>query len=262
MLISAYFDESSEENSKDGLLAVCGYALDDKGVTRIIPPWKKMLRKYGLPYFHMAECNSCTGIFDHVGDEQCDRCARRAIKLARKYTLHGHAFVLDQSEYRRILQDRGFACDPYTFMVWGAYIHVHRWIHQNRPDHRISLFFESGYKTQDRADELLKAISQDDWGGKNRYTSHSFVKKEDCEPAQAADLLAWHVRKGFENKKNRKPIRKDTNALIEDKRILTIEWTAPQLERLRVDFCKTSGSLENAAKTIFSKGGAAIVGAS
>jgi len=253
VLINVCFDESSESDSQNGLLAVCGYALDLKGIDGLILDWREMLRVYRLPYFHMSECNTCTGIFEHLTDTECDKCAREAIRIARTHPLHGHSFALDQTEYRAILQDRGFDCDPYTFMVWSAFIHVNRWVHENRPDCKISLFFERAYKTQRRADELLNAIWQAPMRGRNRVASYGFVKKEDSEPTQAADLVAWHVRKAFENARNGKPIRKDYKAIVEDRKILSIEFTAQRLEGIRGEFTRKAGSLENAAKTIFSQ---------
>jgi hypothetical protein len=237
------------------MLSVSGYALDLAGIDGLIPEWRRMLDDYGLPYFHMTECNSRAGIFEHLADKVCDQCAREAIRIARAYPLHGRAFVLDQSQYREILQDQGFDCDPYSFMAWSAFLHVNRWVDENQPDKKISLFFESGYRTQKRADEMLQKVSRDKLRGRNRYASHTFVDKEDSEPTQAADLIAWHIRKGYENKRYGKPIRKDTLALVEDKSTWTIEFTADLLETIRDGFCEKAGSLENAARVIFSDDG-------
>lgn len=250
-LIYAYFDESAENNTKNGILAVCGYALDAAGVDGLVPEWQRLTERYRVPFFHMTECNANNGVFSHLSPAECDLAAREAIRLARTYPLHGHAMVLDQPVYREILQNEGFDCDPYTFMVWGQFIHVNRWVHENRPDEKISLFFESGYRSEPRANELLRAISPDHWGGKNHVTSHTFVRKEESEPTQAADLIAWHVRKAFENDRSGKAIRKDTQALIRDRKVLTIDWTVERLEKLRDDFIQSSGTLEQAAKTIF-----------
>ena len=251
-MIYAYFDESAEGDSKNGLLSVSGYALDAKGVEGLTAEWRKMLQQYRLPYFHMNECNMGNGIFKHLHDEECDQCARKAISIARRHTLHGHTFVLNQTEYREILQNQGFDCDPYTFMVWSAFIQVNKWVHENCPAERILLNFENGYKTQPRANELLEVISQDEWSGKNHLAGHQFVSKSGSEPTQAADLIAWHVRRGYQSLKSGKKIRPDTMALIKNKKILTIEWTAEQLLSISEDFCKKSGNLENAAKAIFS----------
>lgn len=253
VLISAYFDESAENDSQNGLLAVSGYVLDLDGVNGLIPEWQALLGKYRLPHFHMVECNVCKGVFCHLSDSECDLCAREAIRIARAYPLHGHAVVLDQGVYRQILQNEGFGCDPYTFMVWTNFIHVNKWVHHNRPTADISLFFEQGYRTQSRANELLQAISADKIGGKeNRVIGHAFVAKEKSEPTQAADLIAWHIRKGYENKRNDKPVRGDTRALFDDRKILTIEYTAAKLAEIRDDFKAKAGSLKAATELLFS----------
>lgn len=262
VLISAYFDESAEGDSQNGILCVSGYVLDMDGIDGLIPEWKGMLSTYRLPYFHMSECNACCGIYRHLTDDECDKCARQAIQIARRYPLHGQAFVLHQTTYQDILQSEGFDCDPYSFMLWCAFVHVNRWTNDNRPDERISLFFESGYKHQSRANDLLQAVTQDRWGGRNRVASHTFVCKEDSEPTQAADLIAWHIRKGYENISLGKPIRRDTKALFDDRRVLTIEWTKERLELVRNQFRKKSGTLQQAAQTLFSSGEDPLAGSS
>lgn len=82
LLISAYFDESDDGDSKNGLLSVSGYALDMPGVKKLECEWGAMLEKYSLPYFHMTECNVCRGIFEHHSEKECDDCAREAIRIA------------------------------------------------------------------------------------------------------------------------------------------------------------------------------------
>ncbi len=251
MLISAFFDESTDGSANNGLLAVCGYALDKNGLEKFIPDWQAMNALYRIPYFHMAECNSNCGVFAHLSSEECDLCAREAIRLARTYPLHGHCYVLDQTEYREILQNDGFDCDPYTFMVWSAFVHVNNWVGKNKPDHQIALFFENGYKTEKRSREFLGVTSKDGWRGKNKVVSHAFVKKECSEPAQAGDLIAWQVRKSYQNIREGKPIRADSKALFKDRENWTINWTPELLKSIRVDFIKLCDNLENASKRLF-----------
>jgi hypothetical protein len=40
LLISVFFDESAENDSRNGLLAVSGYALDVAGVDALASEWK------------------------------------------------------------------------------------------------------------------------------------------------------------------------------------------------------------------------------
>ena len=196
-MISAFFDESAENDSRNGLLAVSGYALDVAGVIGLTSEWQELLRSFGLPYFHMSECNANDGIFGEFSKESCDKCARRAIRIARQYPLHGYAIVLDQSDYRRVFEDEGFNCDPYTFLLWTAMIHVKKWVDINMPHTAISLFFEKGYRTESRANELLRLSARES------LFNYAFVDKVRSEPIQAADLIAWHIRKGRHLTKDR-----------------------------------------------------------
>jgi hypothetical protein len=91
-------------------------------------------------------------------------------------------------------------------------------------------------------------------------TSHTFDK--DCSCAgQAADLLAWHVRKGNANQAAGNPVRKDTLALIEDRSIKTIHYERARLMLIRDDFIRKSGSLERAARILFNPDGPLYHGA-
>ena len=148
VLISAFFDESTDGDADNGLLSVSGYALDNDGLLGLIPEWQKMKADYRVPFFRMSDCNSGEGAFEHLSEAECDLCAREAIRIAKQHPLHGHSFVLDQTEYREILQNQGFDCDPYTFMVWSAYSHVNTWVRKNKPDYKMSLFFEDGVRRQ------------------------------------------------------------------------------------------------------------------
>ena len=250
-MISSYFDESSENDSQNGILGVSGYSVDAKTEPTLNLHWRRMLEKYRIPYFHMQECNAENGIYDHLSAEDCDRCAREAIELARKYTLHGHAAVINQSVYRRLMLDKGFDCDPYTFLVWVSFIHVSRWVNENRPDEEISLFFEEGYKSQKRAQELLDASATSSMGGRNRVVEHSFLSKHATEAIQASDLIAWHIRKGYENLSVGKKVRQDTKALFDGVKVFTLEFDENLILHLRDQFIERAGSLEIASRALF-----------
>lgn len=256
VLIRAYFDESDDGVHGRGLLVVAGYVFLPSQMRKLEPLWRKMLVKYDIPYFHMSECNACDGIFAKSSDEECDLCARDAIKIARECTSHGVAYVMWQDEYREIFEDAGFDCDAYSFLLWTALIHVSKWRDANRPKSGLSLLFEDGYKTKSRANELLQIMSQDPrYKQDMRVTSHSFFNKDCSYHGQAADLLAWQVRKANSNQLAGKPIRKDTIALIEGRSTKTIFYDRAQLISIRDKFVAHSGSMASASRILFNPDG-------
>ena len=268
VLIRAYFDESAEQKVGQGFLTVAGYVFSGVGLRGLEAKWKQMLRAYGLPYFHMAECNvddpKPPNVFAHLAKPQRIKVATQAIEIARTYPLHGVAYVVKQEDYKEILEDVGFACDAYSFLLWTALIHAAKWRDQNRPQQSLSLFFEQGYRTQSRANDLLQFVIQDTAfrrGGGSSVVSHSFFNKECSYPGQAADLLAWNVRKGNANQAAGKDIRKDTLALVEGRSIKTIHYERARLMLLRDDFIQKSGTLERAARILFNPNGPVYLGA-
>ena len=258
-MISAYFDESAEEKVGHGVLTVAGYVFEDAGLTGLEREWRELLRTYKLPYFHMAECNvddpQPPNVFAHLTKDERIEAAKVAIAIAREHPLVGAAYVVKQEEYREILEDGGFVCDAYSFLLWSALLQVAKWCTQNRPQQSLSLFFEQGYKSQSRANELLRFAIQDKaaWRSKGRppIISHSFFDKDCSYPGQAADLLAWHVRKGNASAFAGRPIRKDTIALFEDRVIKTVHYPRSQLIEIRDHFIEKSGTLERAAHILF-----------
>lgn len=252
VVISCFFDESSEGDSKRGLLGIAGYVFDDSGLQQLTTEWRAMLKTYNLPYFHMTECNSNSGVFGHLSAEQCDLCAREAIRIVRTHPLHGRCVIVDQTNYRFVLQEHGFGCDPYTFMMWVLWVQVNKWANENAPSEKISLCFESGYKSEKTASMLLSLLHEDSWNGKNRVVSATFKKKQESEPTQAADLRSWHYRKGFENSKRSHPVRRDTIALDQNRTNYSTLLNVKELTSLREGFVSVAGSLQQATSRLFS----------
>lgn len=260
ILIHAYFDESAEEKVGHGVLTVAGYVFEGDGLRGLEDEWAKLLQTYRLPYFHMTECNRDDplpqeNVFSHLTKPERIQAAKDAIAVARKHPLHGAAYVVWQQEYREILEDGGFACDAYSFLLWSALLQVSKWCSANRPEQSLSLFFEKGYKTQSRANELLQFVTQDKivWRNKGRppVISFSFFDKDVSYHGQAADLLAWHVRKANANVSAGKRVRKDSAALFEDRSIKTVHYPRERLIDIRDHFVLKSGTLERAAQILF-----------
>ena len=251
VLIHGYFDESSEGSCQDGIFSVSGYVLDRNSAVSLEVDWAAMLNLYRLKFFHMCECNSNSGEFAKNTGEECDLCAREAIRIAKKYPLHGRATVLVKSDYIEILQNEGFDCDPYTFLVWYMFVQMNKWVKESRPESKMTLFFEDGYQAAPQAKSLLRIFKDEGRAGKNCLSAYAFVQKEESLPTQAADLIAWHIRKGYENMKKNRPIRQDTKALFEGNIILTEEFTRDKLMHLRSKFLTSHNNLREASDSLF-----------
>jgi hypothetical protein len=267
VLIRAYFDESYDSNDRSGVFTVSGYVFTGSKLKALEKAWKRMLDRYELPYFHMAECNASDplkpdNVFFRLSEAERIACATEAIRIARENTLHGHVCILRQKDYRDILEGRGFDCDSYSFLLWTTMIQMGKWRDQHRPKHDLALFFEQGYDKQSRANELLQLVSQDrQFRESLGLTSHAFFNKDESYPGQAADLIAWHIRKLYSNLGAAKPVRKDTAALLDGTIVKTIKYDSVQLHILSDQFERHAGSLARASRVIFNPDGPLYYGA-
>lgn len=266
-MIRAYFDESYDSNDRSGVFTVSGYVFTGSKLKALEKAWKRMLDRYELPYFHMAECNASDplkpdNVFFRLSEAERIACATEAIRIARENTLHGHVCILRQKDYRDILEGRGFDCDSYSFLLWTTMIQMGKWRDQHRPKHDLALFFEQGYDKQSRANELLQLVSQDrQFRESLGLTSHAFFNKDESYPGQAADLIAWHIRKLYSNLGAAKPVRKDTAALLDGTIVKTIKYDSVQLHILSDQFERHAGSLARASRVIFNPDGPLYYGA-
>ena len=55
VLWEAYFDESGDDGGFP-IMTVGGYLVKPSNARRLERKWRRLLRKYKLPYFHMVEC--------------------------------------------------------------------------------------------------------------------------------------------------------------------------------------------------------------
>jgi hypothetical protein len=85
VLIQSYFDESYNPS----LLCVGGYTFRRRDGRLLDRDWRKMLRRYALPYFRMSACNARQPPFDGLTEAQCVAVATEAIRLINEYAEFG-----------------------------------------------------------------------------------------------------------------------------------------------------------------------------
>ena len=67
-LSEAYFDASGTHGAaKD--LCLAGYIFRKDAAIAFDEDWRRMLGKFGLPYFHMKECAHAKGVFKNLGND-------------------------------------------------------------------------------------------------------------------------------------------------------------------------------------------------
>jgi hypothetical protein len=187
-MFQAYFDESYNAN----LLCVAGYMFTKYRVKKFDAGWRKLLKKYHLPYFRMSACAHGNAPFDKLSRDYRIEAETKAIELIKEYADHGVAVTINPKDFDRVVIKNNVISSPYEWCMWVCLIAVRSWVQKSNRSGGIAYFFEAGHKDQGKANALMNLIfSHSGLKSEFRYKAHGFVEKIESRPAQAADLLAW-----------------------------------------------------------------------
>lgn len=194
-LAHAYFDESGTDD-KLPFLCVAGYVFTEENALAIEPPWRKMLEKYRLPYFHMTECNQHEGIYAHLSEQECIAAATEAIELTKAYASRGVAISIDKSVFDA-LPEQGLWSTPYSLLCSNVMYGVVAWAKDAGFDGDVAYFYESGAMGWTQALEAMKKIKHESSVPRDglRFSTVTVASKSKAIPLQCADLLAWNWHK-------------------------------------------------------------------
>ena len=97
----------SPPRSNPKLLCVAGYTFRSQNSRLLDKDWRKMLRRYQLPYFRMSACNAGQAPFDHLTGPQCIAVATEAIALINQYAAFGYAVTVEQEAFNKVVTPSG-----------------------------------------------------------------------------------------------------------------------------------------------------------
>lgn len=231
-LSEAYFDASGTHGAaKD--LCLAGYIFRKDAAIAFDEDWRRMLGKFGLPYFHMKECAHAEGVFKNLGHEGCDLAAREAIDLIKRHCSQGVAFSVDKSIGAELRKGSMWK-NEYAFIVGQVFFAIRDWALADESRSEIACLFENGDDGRGQAVKAAQLIlKQTDFRSTCRISSFAWADKNKETPLQAADMLAWHVNLSLTKRRNGTfKKRADFKSLLE------IPMVYHHWDRSAVDFLK------------------------
>lgn len=199
-MLRGYFDDSGTHTGgttgPSRIVVVAGFLADDQQWDRFNDTWLDILRRYSLPYFHMAAFEA--GRQQYEGMTDSDR-ATLLDQLLRTISVRQRVPVASgvvTSDYDSVLTDwekRRYG-KPYSFASQIAWMGIRVWADQRGYDEPIPFVFEDGTlhkgqvmwafdKTETRPTlRRLYRLHSLKWGDKTSFP-----------PLQAADILAYTV---------------------------------------------------------------------
>ncbi len=216
--VHAYFDESGSHKGSP-ILCVAGYAFQKRDARLLGKDWASVLKKYGLPFFHMVDCAHGSESFKILSLQQRIMVETSLIKIVKRYAAHGFAVSVDVKAFEEVMPSWGPANSPYAFCARCIIDEIGRWFFKTGFRGRSSYFFEAGHESRHEAEKVvgsvltnpLSKVSDVHYG----YVAHSFVLKTESAAVQAADLLAWQWATDVKHQMTKRPRRKDFESLAQ-----------------------------------------------
>lgn len=206
-----YVDESGTHATSD-MVVVAGYVFRRLNARRFQVEWSRVLRREGIPYFHMTDCATGNGSFKGWSAERRTGLEKKLIALTRKESAFGFAMGMRPSVFSQKLPG---TVKPYTFLLTHSLMACQGWAHRVGFKNSLAYFFEAGNEGQAQAGEVMTMVASHDRGREAaQYVSHTFLSKSEAAPLQAADMLAWLARNALEKRDAGKYPRKDYLALM------------------------------------------------
>src|SRR3954451_317639 len=98
-MVHAYFDESGS-HSDSPVLCVAGYAFQKREARLLAREWNHVLKRYGVPFFHMVDCAHGNEHFTAILKERRIKLATSLIGIVKRRASHGFAVSVDLEAYR------------------------------------------------------------------------------------------------------------------------------------------------------------------
>jgi hypothetical protein len=199
--LEAYIDDSGNGNPPVYILA--GFVARAEKWTEFTEEWRLALAKPpGLTYFKMKEAAALRGQFYGWSREDRDQRLGEMISLIRRHVISGVSTGVYHADYNSIIKEKiaKQTDSPYFIMYHGMIAATLRFLEKNKIAEKIDFIFDEQFGQSDQVQTTYSAMVEfAPPRVKHLLGSRPIHRSElECLPLQAADLLAWHIRRWFD----------------------------------------------------------------
>ena len=193
-MFGAYFDESGT-GTQSPMMAVAGFVARSSVWTDVFEPaWRAILDREGVSYFHMTDFENYRGEYTGWERDRHERFIKDLITVIRTAQPYGVGMTLDLVAFRE-LESELRAVDvrkPYHLCAQWCVALLLIVPEELKP---VAWMFEEGAEGTGDLKAGLEQLSARLPEPFPRISPLAFGKKQEHLPLQAADLLAYEIRK-------------------------------------------------------------------
>lgn len=204
-MLKVYIDDSGKaDHSPSQILA--GYLASDHAWGLFSEEWRSILKSHEIDEFHTYDVWKVTkksGLRSPLQQSvllvQIIECIKKyidhAFVISIPFEAHSHWFAFEANKDLKALR-------PYRFAFWGLMCEVYLYAWKHMADKKVEVIFDRQGGESER--EVLEgfdgfqALCADSFPGM-AVSKPVFYHGNDCPPLQAADFLAWLVRRDAHN---------------------------------------------------------------
>ena len=197
-MLRAYYDAAGSEDDGGGALTVVGLLSTEKKWLRFEQDWNRVLRDFGVPYFHMKEFAPSTGPFEKWKDDPHRRAdfLLKLIAVTKRRTNKTFVSVVELAGYNeanleyRLKESFGGA---YGLACYTCLRQVDTFLERRYPHNMVLHIPEKGDRGQG---PFLMLIGKEQTRGEvTPKRKGESVTGLPVSPFQACDFIAWEVRR-------------------------------------------------------------------
>ena len=198
--LDAFFDES-DGAGRLPITSVSGYVFEKERYLQFEAELRAACDELGIEFFRTSECLHKTGQFARFPKDgpTFEDAERRVIALVREYAFLGVGASVSEATFKLAappIELPPLLNAPYSMLCHWCLAEIGRWADDVGFGGSITYMFESGNDDQSRAGASLNwASKQPILRAHYRYESHGFVNKGKARGLEAADLLAYFIRR-------------------------------------------------------------------
>lgn len=233
-MLTAFFDDSGT-HKKGPFCVLAGYIANADQWKAFSEEWDTELRaEPNIPCLKMSSANSKDGPFRGWETTAIERKVTRLAEIVNRHAIGGIAVVVSNDAYRKIAE----GCLPSTVdhPYWLCYSKIVtetlEIYGRESNDEKINFVFD----TQGEGYERRALLMHDNWReifkaspNGNLLGSLTFGNDVELMPLQAADMLAWHVRRRGDRAMQNAPENRPLDAVLARIPIALISWQPQEI---------------------------------
>lgn len=206
MILQAFVDDSKSETG-DKAFYLAGYLQRADVWEGFIKEWNAALAEPPkVEHVHMVDANALKGQFDGWSKADSKKKILRLGKLIQRHNLVSFCTSIKQKDFDRYIKPIApyNLQQPYFSCFWATIINLSQHLQNEVGNCSINFVFDEQKGIGEEAVEWFEVMRE--WNPSLKYVLSStpiFADDKQTNPLQAADILAWHLRRDEERKEEK-----------------------------------------------------------